>query len=154
MLHVYSCIFLNIEWVHTWLYTFIHIQAVNWILLNPIKPFKPIFWPSNLLNLFNCQKTYLIQPYEGLMDGLSDLLGIKKFSRSVAVGSCCLKHLILTISWWNPFFPPYKGLMDGLSDLLGIKKFSHSVAVGSCCLKHLILTISWWNPFFTLFTAL
>ena len=25
----------------------------------PIKPFKLFFWPSNLLNLFNCQKTYL-----------------------------------------------------------------------------------------------
>ena len=27
--------------------------------LKPIKPFKPIFLPSNLINLFNCQKTYL-----------------------------------------------------------------------------------------------
>ena len=26
--------------------------------LKPFKPFKPFFWPSNLLNLFNCQKPF------------------------------------------------------------------------------------------------
>ena len=38
-----------------------HIWVSNTLgcQLKPIKPFKLIFWPSNLLNLFNCQKTYL-----------------------------------------------------------------------------------------------
>ena len=38
------------------IYTFAGCQ------LKPIKPFKPIFWPSNLLNLFYCQKN-LFKPF-------------------------------------------------------------------------------------------
>ena len=50
---------LRVNWGSRDFSTRMCLQKIAGCQLKPIKPFKPIFWPSYLLNLFNCQKAYL-----------------------------------------------------------------------------------------------